>query len=172
MKERREETIEALKAIQQKETIKKFKAELRKKKVDLPMPMPFFENGEYLVMVDWDDTLMPSTLLREHVRFTFDPQTRVIFRFSLDMNLLHNPSLIQRFISDLDEAGAAALALLQTTLSHFKDSSVKIVTNSEVCWVANSLDVTSRLCSKSGVFSAIEALLAEHNIEVISARDA
>jgi len=128
------------------------------------------QQHESLVILDWDDTLMPTSFMVQFVQIELDANTQAVSRCLLDPALL-NPSILSRFIADLEIAGAAALKLLQTTLFQFGGSAVKIVTNCRAGWVVQSLSLASSLCTTSGVFGKIEALLAAHQTEIIYARN-
>jgi len=123
------------------------------------------------MILDWDDTLMPSSFLQKHVRVELDANTQTVSRCFVDARLQLNKSLLSRFIADLELVGAAALKLLQTTLSYFRGGSVKIVTNCRNGWVEQSLLLAMSLCLKSGVFHRIHALMEAHKMEVIYARN-
>merc|ERR1719295_121189 len=134
-----------------------------------PQPQKY----DNLVILDWDDTLMPTSFMVHYVKIELDANTQSVSRCLLDPSLL-DPSLsalLSHFITELEAVGSAALKLLQTTLSQFGGSAVKIVTNCRAGWVAHSLALASSLCAGSGVFSIIEALLAAHQTEIIYARN-
>lgn len=107
----------------------------------------------YLIIIDWDDTLIPTTKLDDFYDFE---EKRYI-----------KPS------QDFAKVGIHIYNLLRTLLHVYGSSSIKIVTNSLNGWVMDSLDICHNISSSFSFqsdFKNIKQLLIENNIEIISAR--
>ena len=102
-----------------------------------------------VIFLDWDDTLMPTTLLLQSI----DRATRT-------MSKLH--------ISALENAGNMSFALSTRLISTFSAKHIKIVTKASNGWIPRSLSIAGIFCE---TFKRIETLLAVHRIQVFYARN-
>lgn len=120
---------------------------------------------EHLVFIDWDDTLMPSSWLTQHMEFEIDAKTKQLRSFALRAR---SEVARAQFVRDLDKAGHACLALLRAIFAKFGRRNVYVVTNGQFMWVWHSLVMASSFCA---VFRDIERLLSAQRTEIIYARD-
>jgi len=120
---------------------------------------------EHLVFIDYDDTLMPSTWLIQHMDFEIDAKTKKLRTFALSAR---SEAERAQFVRDLDKAGQACLSLLRAVFAHFDRRNVFIVTNCQFMWVWHSLVMAGSFCR---VFRDIERLLSAQKTEIIYARN-
>lgn len=115
----------------------------------------------HLAIIDWDDTVMPSSYLTEHLNFSQMPGPNSVLMFSEKPG--HSMEAICR---DLAFAGEAALRMLQTLYAMF-GRNVLIVTNALEKWLWSSLDVTGSLAP---VWREVAALLTTQRTKIYYAR--
>jgi len=118
-----------------------------------------------MVLLDWDDTLMPTTYLVQHIEQDIDARTKELRSFRIK-----DPSKSREVLSNLNAAGSAALDLLKKLYSFdkVKRSNIKIVTNGAMGWLWNSLTITGTLCP---IYREIKQLLLRQSTEIIYARN-
>lgn len=126
------------------------------------------DSTEHMVLLDWDDTLMPTTYLLAHIDYEINAHSQKIETFSINGKLHGSPEDLREFVANLDKAGQAALDLLSKIFLTFKASNVKIVTNGVRGWLPESLFVAG---SFSNVYQSIERLMSAQGVEIIYARD-
>ena len=124
---------------------------------------------EHLVILDWDDTIMPTSYLLSNIGFTVDPTTNRVTSIWRKSGSTKKTDEIRR---TLKESGSAALRMLKVLYLHFADSAsgrnLLIVTNGQQEWLWNSLTITGTLCP---IYRQIEQLLRGRNTEIIFARN-
>ena len=125
--------------------------------------------SEQLVLLDWDDTVMPSTYLISNIGFKADRTTRKVTSVWLRAESKHKEMEIRQ---SLKESGTAVLGLLRNLYYYFKDSTagrtLLIVTNAEPDWLWNSLIIAGAL---SPIYREIEKFLRDHKTQIIYARN-
>eukprot|EP01084_Bolivina_argentea_P301582 520318_1 len=99
-----------------------------------------YKTSKYLICIDWDNTLFPSTKLNTN----YD-----------------NPPV------DIIKIGLPLYELLYKAIKYYGADNVKIVTNSLDGWILYSLNIC---CSIHSIFKDIKNLIIESKIELISAR--
>ena len=102
-----------------------------------------------LIIFDWDDTLFPTTALEENQDTNAEGSVRAIVSTALDQN---------QFLISMSDAQQAAIAAVQEALRHGK---VTVITAATFDWIQFCIQYVPALID----------LLAEHNIDVVSARD-
>jgi len=123
----------------------------------------------HLVLLDWDDTLMPTTYLMEHIDFAADPASKRVRALALKPGSKGKAKEIR---CALHESGSAALRMLRALyslkaiLGH--NMSIVIVTNGLEQWLWNSLTITAVLCP---MYRQIELLLQGQSTEIVFARN-
>jgi len=117
----------------------------------------------HLVLLDWDDTLMPSTYLIEHIDHVVDPETNRMVQFAVK-----DGSKMKDIQRNLRATGTAALALLKKLHSILEGDDIKIVTNGVAGWLWNSLRIAGTLCP---IYRDVEAFLLRERTEIIFARN-
>ena len=131
-----------------------------------------YNNGlssEQIVLLDWDDTVMPSTYLISNIGFKADRSTRKVTSVWLKPESKDKEMEIRQ---SLKESGTAALGLLRNLYYYFVDStaerSLLIVTNAEPDWLWNSLIIAEAL---SPIYGEIKKFLRDHKTQIIYARN-
>ena len=124
---------------------------------------------QHLVLLDWDDTVMPTTYLLSHIDFEMDNTTKKVTSFRLKSGSKGKEEEIRR---TLNESGSAALRMLKALYLYFVDSvsgrELLIVTNGVEEWLWNSLIITGTLCP---IYRQIEQLLHGQKTQIIYARN-
>eukprot|EP01084_Bolivina_argentea_P139714 245766_1 len=110
------------------------------------------QNDDLLVLLDWDDTLFPTTVIVQIL------QNRDGNGFAL---------VSDDDIQLLDKLGYLTLQLLTKLINKYDSNNIYIVTNSLNGWIADSLAFAACI---SKVYKEIELLLAENNITMQSAQ--
>lgn len=137
-----------------------------------PRYMPYaghHRSTQHVVLLDWDDTLMPTTYLLSHIAYKVNRNTKKVmaFRFKSGSNGKEN-EIRQR----LQESGSAALRMLRTLYLHFLNRAsgrnLLIVTNGAPEWLWNSLTITGALCP---IYRQIEQLLRGQRTQIVYARN-
>eukprot|EP00483_Globobulimina_turgida_P006059 UN06069 len=116
---------------------------------------------QYIILLDWDDTMFPSSYLLENIDFCMDTNSGKIKAFHVAKNKE------EEFVSNLQNVGHSALQLLNKLLFHFESSQIKIVTNSANGWVFDALSIAATFCS---TYNKIKHLLINNKIEIMYAR--
>ena len=133
----------------------------------IPSTPPLSTN--HIVIMDWDDTLMPSTYLMSNIGYKVDAQTKRVSEIWLKPGSTGKEHEIR---AALKESGTAALYLLRTLYLHFVDNAsgqkLLIVTNGEQKWFWTSLIIAGALCP---IYRQIELFLKAHRTEIIFARN-
>lgn len=123
---------------------------------------------QHLVLLDWDDTVMPTTYLLSHFDIYADSKTNKLKAFGLKTGSKEKEDEIRR---TLKESGSAALRMLKALYLYFVDNAsgrnLIIVTNGEKEWLWHSLTIAGALCP---IYRQIEQLLRGQNTEIIYAR--
>jgi len=119
-----------------------------------------------LVIVDWDDTLMPSSYLVDNIRVSTDANKKIV-AFRLHPNL-DTKAKSDEFKTNLNKTGQATLDLLSMLIREYGAANLRIVTNARRGWVAQSLCITGHFCPS---FTRIRSLLRDNHIEIFYARD-
>ena len=126
-------------------------------------------SSEQIVLLDWDDTVMPSTYLISNIGFKADRSTRKVVSIWIKPECKGKEQEIRQ---SLKESGTAALALLRNLYYYFVDStagrSLLIVTNAERDWLWNSLIIAGAL---SPIYYEITKFLRDHKTQIIYARN-
>ena len=125
-------------------------------------PTPRLSSTDSLIILDWDDSLMPSTYILSVIEYTKDPNTAKIK--ALKVKKGHKKELK----ASLNKVGVAAYNLLTKLLYHYQASQIKIVTNGHHRWLRNSLLITSKFSEQ---YKKIKQLLEEKQIECVYARN-
>merc|ERR1712228_152620 len=133
------------------------------------------EGNQNIVLLDWDDTVMPSTyIMKTFSRYSksgyaaIKKQSIADFLVQNDGKIFSNATLQRQFACNLENVGAVTLELLGKLISHFSSNNLKIVTNGARGWLAQSLLIAS---SVSESYKKIQALLTKAKIEIIYARN-
>ena len=82
-------------------------------------------SSDYLILLDWDDTICPSTYIISTLDCQFDERCGKIQSFGIKQELK------DEFVCNLKKVGSAALKLLNKLLCRFKATNIKIVTNGQ-----------------------------------------
>ena len=123
----------------------------------------------HIVILDWDDTLMPSTYLMSNIGYKVDSETKRVSKIWLKPGGIGKEHEIR---AALKESGTAALYLLRTLYLYFVNNSsgreLMIVTNGEQKWFWSSLIIAGSLCP---IYRQIEQFLRAHRTQIIFARN-
>jgi len=114
-----------------------------------------------LVIIDWDDTLVPTSFLTKHLKFGFNGCSR-----KLSMCWVKSGHSMESICRKLALAGDAALRMLQTLYIMF-GRNIWIVTNAKEEWLWGSLDIAGALAP---VWREVAALVTTFNIPIHYAR--
>ena len=124
---------------------------------------------EQLVLLDWDDTVMPTSYLLSNIEYEVNRTTKRVTSFRFKSS---GKEKVDEFRRNLRESGSAALRLLRTLYLHFVDSAsgrnLLIVTNGVEEWLWNSLAITGTLCP---IYRQIEQFLHDQSTQIIYARN-
>lgn len=127
------------------------------------------DSTEQIVILDWDDTLMPSSYLRSNLNLRSNSKTGEI------TSIRRNPESklrAEKICKSLKESGTAALNLLTTLYRDFVESTsgrrLFIVTNGSRKWLRDSLSIAGALCP---IYQEIKQFLIDHNTQIIYARN-
>lgn len=133
------------------------------------VPARSTERVHHLVIVDWDDTIMPTAYLNEHIDFEVDPITKRVRALGLKAESKETADSMAR---SLTESGSAALRMLKAVYSvetaFGRNASTLIVTNGVAQWLWDSLIIAATLCP---IYRQIELLLRAQKTKVIFARN-
>ena len=133
------------------------------------LPRPLYKTTmQHVLLLDWDDTLMPTSYLKSNFDIYIDRSTKRVTTFRLKKKSKSKEDEIRR---TLKEAGSAAFRMLKAFYLYFVDNTsgrnLYIVTNGAEHWLWNSLTVAGALCS---VYHETEQLLRGQNTHIIYAR--
>ena len=124
---------------------------------------------EHIVLLDWDDTVMPTSYLLSHIDYEVNRTTKRVTSFRLKSDSKEKVDEIRR---NLTESGTAALRMLRTLSLYFVDSAsgrnLLVVTNGAAEWLWNSLAITGTLCP---IYRQIEQFLHDQSTQIIYARN-
>ena len=124
---------------------------------------------QHVLLLDWDDTVMPTSYLQSHFDIYVDRCTKQVKAFRLKPESKSKEDEIRR---TLKKAGSAALRMLRALYSYFVNSSsgrtLVIVTNGVADWLWDSLAITGTLCP---IYRQIEQLLRGQSTQIIYARN-
>jgi len=124
---------------------------------------------QHILILDWDDTVMPTTYLLSNIEYDADPRTKRLKSFRVKPGSEQKEEEIRRH---LNESGQAALRMLSSLYLYFVDNSAErnllIVTNGATEWMQYSLTIAGSLCP---VYRRIQQLLRKQNTRTIFARN-
>jgi len=115
---------------------------------------PALEHESLLMLIDWDDTLYPTTFMNEIL----------VQRDSNSLALVRDDQ-----IECLQQLGALTLSLMRSLIAKYGASNIHIVTNSVDGWIAESLSYAACIAP---VYRELGALLDVYRIKRVSARSA
>ena len=110
------------------------------------------DHGSLLILLDWDDTLFPTTMINEILHS----------RDKNDLALVRDDQ-----ITYLQRLGKLTLVLLTQLINKYGANSIHIVTNSLNGWITESLAYASCI---TPIYKQIELLLITNNITMQSAQ--
>ena len=114
-----------------------------------------------LIILDWDDTLMPTTYLLSNIDYEINEHHRIRC-FNINGN--SDEQQILDFITNLEKAGNATFELLNSAISQFEAENIKIVTNGVEGWVCSKFCIIFRHSLQSVITNSFpnHCLLLEH----------
>jgi len=115
---------------------------------------PALEHESLLMLIDWDDTLYPTTFMNEIL----------VQRDSNSLALVRDDQ-----IENLQRLGALTLSLMRSLIAKYGAQNLHIVTNSVDGWIAESLSYAACIAP---VYRELGALLDLYRIKRVSARSA
>eukprot|EP01084_Bolivina_argentea_P035721 66194_1 len=121
---------------------------------------------EHVLILDYDDTLMPTTYLLSNIDYNMNKKTKKITSFTIGSKL--NPTQRLQFISNLDKSGQSCFKLLTKIFTKFKAINIKIVTNGVQGWIPDSLYIAASFCP---IYTNILHLLGQQQVAIIYARN-
>jgi len=140
-----------------------------------PSPVLANKASRSIILLDWDDTIMPSTYIMktfgEHSKSGYaaiKKQTISDFLSACGGKIFSDSTLQSQFAQNMENVGEVTLELLGKLIGHFSSSNLKIVTNGARGWLAQSLAIA---CSVSESYRKVKALLAKAQIDIVYARN-
>jgi len=122
-----------------------------------------------IVILDWDDTLMPSSYLLSNLNVWNNRKTGEVTSVQMKPGSKVNED---EFCESLEESGTAAQNLLTSLCNHFMDTAsgrrLFIVTNGSEKWMQDSLIIAGAVCP---IYGEIREFIVDHEIQMISARN-
>eukprot|EP01083_Nonionella_stella_P087736 244184_1 len=114
-----------------------------------------------LMLLDWDNTLMPTSYLLSNIDYELDEISNKFNEFIMyeDQDLM---------IKNLEKVGQSTFELLTEMLRHLEPQNIKIITNGEKGWLPESLFIAGIFCK---IYTSIRMLLNASKIEIVYARD-
>eukprot|EP00484_Ammonia_sp_Unknown_P020920 CAMPEP_0197029216 /NCGR_PEP_ID=MMETSP1384-20130603/8713_1 /TAXON_ID=29189 /ORGANISM="Ammonia sp." /LENGTH=471 /DNA_ID=CAMNT_0042458339 /DNA_START=100 /DNA_END=1515 /DNA_ORIENTATION=+ len=109
-------------------------------------------NEEFVILLDWDDTLFPTSMINEILQSRNDN----------DLALVRDDQ-----IEYLNELGRLTLILLNELIDRYGAHNIHIVTNSLDGWIKESLNYASCI---SKLYKQIELVLLKNRITMLSAQ--
>jgi len=140
-----------------------------------PVAVVNSKTNQNIVLLDWDDTIMPSTYIMktfaEHSKAGYaaiKEQTIDKFLATNEGKLFSTDTLQRQFANNLENVGEATLDLVKKLIGHFGTDNLRIVTNGAHGWLAQSLLIASAV---SDSYKAVSTLINKAKIQIIYARN-